>query len=76
MKLDPNNQPWHAAALVGALGIEVAVCTVAGYLVGGWAGNYFGNEKAWLLGGLLTGLSLGIVTAILVIKKVLEDQEG
>ncbi|WP_341418813.1 AtpZ/AtpI family protein [Paenibacillus filicis] len=74
MKIDLNNQPWRAAALVGALGVDVAVCTTAGYLAGSWAGSHLGNEKAWLLGGLLTGLFLGIVTAILVIKKVLEDQ--
>lgn len=74
-KRDPSNQPWRAAALVGALGLDVAVCTLVGYFLGSLAGEHLGNTKAWLLGGVLTGLFIGILTAILVVKKVLEDKQ-
>ncbi|WP_281883188.1 AtpZ/AtpI family protein [Paenibacillus sp. YYML68] len=72
---DPSSSPWRAAALVGALGIDVVVCTLIGYFGGIAAGQHFGNPKACLLGGVFIGLLTGIVTAALVIKKVLEDQK-
>lgn len=72
---DPYNSPWRAAALVSALGIDIVVCTTIGYFVGGLAGKQFGNgEKAWVIGGVLTGFAIGIFTVVLVLKKFLEDK--
>ncbi|PZE19407.1 AtpZ/AtpI family protein [Paenibacillus xerothermodurans] len=71
---DPYNQPWRAAALVSALGIDIVACTGIGYLVGRWLGSRFGDVKAWMIGGVLVGFVIGIVTIILVLKKFLEDK--
>ncbi|MDF2960907.1 MAG: hypothetical protein K0S39_2642 [Paenibacillus sp.] len=72
---DPYNQPWRAAALVSALGIDIVVCTGLGYLIGSWAGKQFGeDEKAWVIGGVLFGFAIGIFTVVLVLKKFLEDK--
>jgi ATP synthase protein I len=72
---DPYNQPWRAAALVSALGIDIVLCTWLGYWVGSIAGKQFGDVKAWVIGGVLVGFAIGIVTVILVLKKFLEDKK-
>lgn len=72
---DPYNQsPWRAAALVSALGIDIVVCTTIGYFIGSYAGKQFDSIKAWTIGGVLVGFTIGIVTVVLVLKKFLEDK--
>ncbi|MED4601487.1 AtpZ/AtpI family protein [Paenibacillus validus] len=69
-----NDNPWRAAALVSALGVDVVFCTAAGYWVGSWTGTHLGSLKAWVIGGVLVGFAVGILTSILVVKKFLEDK--
>lgn len=66
-----KDNPLRALALVGALGFEVAVCTIAGY----WIGGLLGASSAWKAGGVFVGLAIGILTAILMVKKVLENTD-
>jgi len=70
-----KDNPLVAAALVGALGVDVAVCIVGGYWIGRVCSNRFGGNE-WMIGGLLVGLAVGILSAILIVKKVLEDTDG
>ncbi|MNI04029.1 putative F0F1-ATPase subunit [compost metagenome] len=72
---NPDNQsPWRAAALVSALGIDVVVCTTIGYFIGSFAGKQYGDLKTWTVGGVLVGFAIGILTAVLVLKKFLGDK--
>jgi len=71
-KLD---QPLYAVALMGVIGIQVAIFIVLGYWVGSYVSDLTGS-KGWLIGGVLTGLALGIGSAILVVLKVLEGSDG
>lgn len=69
-----DDNPWRAAALVSALGLDVVLCTAAGYWVGRWAGTQLGSLNSWVIGGVLVGFAVGILTSILVVKKFLEDK--
>lgn len=74
-KKSKKDNPLLAAGLVGALGIQVAVCIFLGY----WAGAYMSDRSGktgWVVGGVLIGLAVGIVSAILIVKKVMEDSNG
>ncbi|OBR63610.1 hypothetical protein A7K91_06585 [Paenibacillus oryzae] len=71
-----QDNPWKAAALVGALGIDVGVCVLLGYWLGSMAGNLYGDPKQWMAGGLLVGLAVGLLSAILIVRKVLKDSDG
>jgi len=71
-KLD---QPIYAVALMGVIGIQVAIFIVLGYWVGSYVSDWTGS-KGWLIGGVLTGLAIGIGSAILVVLKVLEGSDG
>ena len=76
MSVKPQNNgdnPWRAAGLVGAMGVEITVCIFIGYWLGKWAQNLFGGSEGWLLGGILFGLASGILSVVLLLKKVLRD---
>ncbi|MBJ6361880.1 AtpZ/AtpI family protein [Paenibacillus sp. GCM10012307] len=73
--MNPKNKrdnPLLAAGMVGVLGMNVAICMCLGYFVGSW----LGGSKGWTVLGLLTGLAVGILSCILLVKKVLEDTDG
>ncbi|MBB3110584.1 F0F1-type ATP synthase assembly protein I [Paenibacillus phyllosphaerae] len=67
-----GDNPWRALALVGAMGFQVAICTLLGYLIANWV---FGTT-AWLIVGIFVGLAAGILASVWLIKKVLVDSDG
>lgn len=75
-KKDRRDNPLYAAGLVGALGVQVAICIFLGYWIGSSLGNRFGEVKGWTLGGILVGLAVGLLSAILLVKKVMEEADG
>lgn len=69
-----KDNPWRAAGLVGAMGIDIAGCIMLGY----WGGKYIANHTAagsqgWIAGGVLTGLAVGILSCVWLLKLVLGD---
>jgi len=73
IKKDNEDNPWRALAFVGALGFEVGVCTIMGYLIGGWIGP---TSSGWKMAGVFMGLGIGLLIAILLVKKALENKDG
>jgi ATP synthase protein I len=65
---DPKDNPWRAAALTSAIGIDLVVCLLAGYWFGEWLSHMFGGQL-WLLGGFLLGLAFAICSIYLMIKQ-------
>ena len=66
-----DENPWRTAALVGTIGVDLAVCLVAGIWLGRWMQGVFGGV-GWLVAGILCGLAAGIVSVILMIRKFTE----
>lgn len=64
------NNPWRAMALVGALGFEVALFTIIGLFLGRWLS---GAVPGWTLFGVLGGLAVGILVAIVAVMKVVDS---
>ncbi|MFF2481281.1 AtpZ/AtpI family protein [Paenibacillus sp. NPDC058071] len=75
-KKSRKDNPLFAAGLVGALGLQVAVCIFLGYWIGSSLDGRFGDGRSWTVGGILVGLAVGILSAILVVKKVMEETDG
>lgn len=64
---DPKDNPWRAVALTSAIGIDLAVCLLAGYWFGDWLSQTLGGQM-WVLGGFLLGLVSGVVSIYFMIK--------
>jgi hypothetical protein len=79
MSEKPHNNghfPWRAAALVGAMGINVAVCLVGGYWLGDWmAGRWGGHPLAWKAGGFVAGLAVAAWSVVRLVQKALGDAD-
>jgi len=75
-KKDRRDNPLLAAGLVGALGVQVAVCIFLGYWIGSTLDRRLGDGRGWTIGGILVGLAVGLLSAILLVKKVMEDADG
>ncbi|UJF33284.1 AtpZ/AtpI family protein [Paenibacillus hexagrammi] len=67
-KPDPKDNPWRAAALTSAIGIDLVVCLLAGYWFGEWLSHTLGGQF-WLLGGFLLGLGAAVGSIYLMIKQ-------
>lgn len=70
-----GDNPWRAAGMVGVMGLDIAVCIFIGYWIGNLARERFGGSEGWIVGGVLFGLAAGILSVILLLKKVLEESD-
>jgi ATP synthase protein I len=68
-----TSSPWRAFGLFGALGMQTAVWIVAGLFAGRWLDSVLGTGPIFLVVGILSGVVLGIVGTILLIKRFLGD---
>ena len=73
---DQGPNPWRAAGLMGAMGLDLAVCMLIGYWLGSFASKRYGGSELWVVGGLLIGLAVGILSIVILLKKILEDTNG
>ena len=67
-----GDNPWRAAALVGVMGVDAAVCVTLGYFLG----RLWGGTPVWVAVGTLAGLAVGILTCVMLVKRFLEDSDG
>ncbi|MFD7524890.1 MULTISPECIES: AtpZ/AtpI family protein [Paenibacillus] len=70
-----RDNPWRAAGLVGALGLDIAICTMLGYFAANFAVQRFGGPRSWIVAGVMLGLFAGIATVIMLLKKFLEEPD-
>jgi ATP synthase protein I len=66
--LPPDDNPWRAAGLVSAIGVDLAVSIGLGYWIGNAYDQHQGTRYGYLI-GLLIGLVAGIATVTLLIRK-------
>lgn len=70
-----KDNPLLAAGLVGAMGLQVAIFILLGYICGNFISDRSGNPT-WVVVGVLIGLAIGIVSAILVVVKIMGGSDG
>lgn len=67
------DNPWKAFMFVGVIGVDLAVCTIAGSWLGKTLDSHFGTSPLFLLLGLLLGMTIGVYSIYRLIKPFLED---
>ena len=73
MKHDPK--AWHALGTVGSLGFIVAAGALLGWWAGSWADRRWGIEPWGLLTGLILGMGSAVLEMWLVLRRYIETEE-
>ncbi|MDQ1911224.1 AtpZ/AtpI family protein [Paenibacillus sp. GD4] len=67
-----KDNPWRAVAMLGGIGVDLGVCMLAGFWLGDWFSDYRGGEPIWIALGMMLGFILGIVSVVLIIRRVMQ----
>jgi ATP synthase protein I len=65
-----------SAARFGALGIEIGVSVIGGFLLGHWLDGKFGTEPVLLFVGLAFGAAAGFLALFKAVKRYQLDMEA
>lgn len=66
----PDSSPWKAVGLVSAIGVDLALCTLAGFWFGSWLDGMWNHSGLGIGLGVLAGLIAGIVSIVIIIQKI------
>ncbi|MEK4061201.1 MULTISPECIES: AtpZ/AtpI family protein [Paenibacillus] len=66
----------RTALVIGSAGTLLAAYIIIGFFAARWLQNQMDGPKSWLAIGTITGMLLGIVNVVLLIKKFLGEQNG
>jgi ATP synthase protein I len=68
-RVDPDQkQMWKLAARYGAVGLELAIAVLMGYLLGRWLDEKAGTEPYLMILFVLIGVGAGVKGLIRVVK--------
>ncbi|MFD2368444.1 AtpZ/AtpI family protein [Brevibacillus sp. GCM10020057] len=62
------DNPWRAITLVTLIGVDMAICVVAGVFLGKYLDGLFASNPLFLMIGLLAGLGLGVYSVYRIIR--------
>ncbi|WP_342437454.1 AtpZ/AtpI family protein [Paenibacillus sp. FSL L8-0436] len=66
----------RTALVIGSAGTLLAAYIIIGFFAARWLQNQMDGPTSWLAIGTITGMLLGIVNVVLLIKKFLGEQNG
>ncbi|KTD83897.1 AtpZ/AtpI family protein [Paenibacillus etheri] len=66
----------QTALIIGSAGTILAAYIIIGFFAARWLKDLMEGPKYWLAIGTITGMFLGIVNVVLLIKKFLGEQNG
>lgn len=64
---------WKMASTVSVIGVDFAVCTMAGFYLGSWLGKLLGNREIGIAVGVLAGMAAGVYGAVAVIRRIMKE---
>ncbi|MGN7469261.1 AtpZ/AtpI family protein [Brevibacillus sp. SAFN-007a] len=62
------DNPWRAITLVTLIGVDMAICVIAGVLLGKYLDGLFATNPLFLMVGLLAGLGIGVYSVYRIIR--------
>lgn len=71
-----NDSLLRTGLVIGSAGTLLTAYIIIGYFVARWIQDWLNGPGYWLALGTITGMVLGIVNVILLIKKFLGEQNG
>ncbi|KGE20370.1 AtpZ/AtpI family protein [Paenibacillus wynnii] len=71
-----NDSLVRTGLVIGSAGTLLAAYIIIGFFVARWLKDYLEGPSYWLAIGTITGMVLGIVNVVMLIKKFLGEQNG
>jgi ATP synthase protein I len=65
------DNPWQAIGLVSLIGVDMAVCVVAGVWLGKYIDRLLATNPWFMMLGLLAGLAIGVYSVYRLIRSYL-----
>ncbi|KQL46593.1 AtpZ/AtpI family protein [Brevibacillus choshinensis] len=62
------DNPWRAITLVTLIGVDMAICVIAGVFLGKYLDGLFATNPLFLMIGLLAGLGIGVYSVYRIIR--------
>lgn len=62
------DNPWRAITLVTLIGVDMAICVVAGVYLGKYLDGLFASNPLFLMIGLLAGLGIGVYSVYRIVR--------
>lgn len=62
------DSPWRAITLVTLIGVDMAICVIAGVFLGKYLDGLFAASPLFLMLGLLAGLGMGVYSVYRIIR--------
>ncbi|GED32782.1 MULTISPECIES: AtpZ/AtpI family protein [Brevibacillus] len=62
------DNPWRAITLVTLIGVDMAICVIAGVFLGKYLDGLFASNPLFLMIGLLAGLGIGVYSVYRIIR--------
>lgn len=73
---DHNNNLWQTALYLGTAGSLLSTYILIGFFGGRWLRAFLDGPSYWLAIGTISGLVIGVVHVVILIKKFLGEQDG
>jgi ATP synthase protein I len=70
-RLSKLDNPWRAITLVSLIGVDLAICVVAGVTLGKYIDGLLATKPWFLMLGLLVGLGVGVYSVYRIIRAYL-----
>ncbi|MCL6601914.1 MAG: ATPase F0F1 [Paenibacillus sp.] len=71
-----NDSLIRTGLVIGSAGTLLAAYIIIGFFVARWLKDYLEGPNYWVAIGTITGMVLGIVNVVMLIKKFLGEQNG
>jgi ATP synthase protein I len=62
------DNPWRAITLVSLIGVDLAVCVIAGVYLGRYVDNLLATKPWFMMLGLLAGLGIGVYSVYRIVR--------
>ena len=71
-----SNTTLRAVGIASAIGADLVLCMLLGYLLGTYLQEWLGGNPVWLVVGIMLGFIAGVFGLIWLLRYYMEDRNG
>jgi F0F1-type ATP synthase assembly protein I len=71
-----SNTTLRAVGIASAIGADLVLCMLLGYLLGTYLQEWLGGNPIWLVVGIMLGFIAGVMGLVWLLRYYMEDRNG